>query len=134
MQKVLVLFGLLFMGLGMVGTVIPILPTVPFLIAAAFCFAKGSERFHRWFSETKMYKENLQTFVEHRCMTARQKFRALALMTVMILAAMIFIPIWQGKAGLLAVILFNYILFAVGIRTVSEEEAKQMKEKGGRQE
>ena len=129
MRKFLVLLGLLFMGLGMVGTVIPILPTVPFLIAAAFCFAKGSERFHRWFSSTKLYKENLQTFVEHRCMTAKQKFRALALMTVMIMIAMCFVPIWQGKVGLLAVILFNYIFFAVCIRTISEEEAKQIQKK-----
>ena len=129
-KKLLVLFGILSMGIGMVGTVVPILPTVPFLIVAAFCFAKGSERFHRWFIATKVYQDHLQSFVEHRSMTRKQKCRALGLMTVMILCAMYFVPLWQGRAGLLAVIIFNYIFFACGIKTISEEEAKKLKEEG----
>lgn len=130
-KKLLVLFGILSMGIGMVGTVVPILPTVPFLIVAAFCFAKGSERFHRWFIATKVYQDHLQSFVEHRSMTRKQKVRALGLMTVMILCAMYFVPLWQGRAGLLAVIIFNYIFFACGIKTISEEKAKKLKEEGG---
>ena len=130
MRKLLVGLGLLFLGIGMIGTAVPVLPTVPFLMAAAFCFANGSKRFHNWFSGTKVYKEHLQSFMEQRAMTRRQKFRALGLMTVMILGAMCFISSWQGKLGLLLVILFNYVLFAVGIRTITEEEAQKIKQKG----
>ena len=130
-NKFLVLMGFIFMGIGTVGTVVPILPTVPFLIAAAFCFAKGSKRFHEWFSNTKIYQDHLQSFVEHRSMTRKQKFRALGLMTVMLVIAMGFLPAWKGRVGLLAVIIFNYIFFAVGIRTITEEEADKIKCKGG---
>ena len=41
-------FGLLSLGLGMIGVVMPLLPTVPFLLLAAFCFARSSEKLHYW--------------------------------------------------------------------------------------
>ena len=53
---------------GSVGIVIPGLPTTPLLLAASFFFAKGSDRFHRWFLGTKLYHKHLESFVQHKTM------------------------------------------------------------------
>ena len=51
---------------GSVGIVIPGLPTTPLLLAASFFFAKGSDRFHRWFLGTQLYHKHLESFVQHQ--------------------------------------------------------------------
>ncbi|MCD7835033.1 MAG: YbaN family protein, partial [Lachnospiraceae bacterium] len=74
--------GFLLLGLGAVGTVLPILPTVPFLMLAAFCFGKSSEKLNSWFKGTKLYKNNLETFVKGEGMTMKTKLRIVCTVTV----------------------------------------------------
>ena len=50
MKIIFTILGLICVGLGAVGIIIPVLPTVPFLLAATVLFAKGSEKFSKWFS------------------------------------------------------------------------------------
>lgn len=69
MKKIiLIAVGSLCLALGTVGVVLPILPTVPFYMAAAFCYAKSSKRLHSWFTGTGLYKKHLRSFVEHKGM------------------------------------------------------------------
>lgn len=65
--------GFLFFVLGMVGVVLPILPTSPFILVAAFCFARSSERLNSWFKSTKLYKQVLEGYVTKRSMTLKAK-------------------------------------------------------------
>lgn len=57
-----ILLGFLCLGLGTIGIVLPILPTVPFYMATLFCFAKSSERLHTWFIGTDLYKKTSGQF------------------------------------------------------------------------
>ena len=61
--------GCLGLALGAVGAVLPLLPAFPFLLLAAICFGKSSERLDRWFKNTKLYKNNLESFVKGQGMT-----------------------------------------------------------------
>ena len=64
-KKVLyIILGCIGVGLGAVGAVLPLLPSFPFLLLAAFCFARSSEKLNNWFINTKLYKENLESYVQ----------------------------------------------------------------------
>ena len=112
------LIGFLAMGLGAVGVVLPVLPTTPFLLLAPFCLAKGTARFHRWFTGTKLYKKHLESFVENRTMTLKTKFSLLIPASCMLLLAFLAMQNVYGRVFIIFLILFKYVYFFTRIRTV----------------
>lgn len=110
--------GFLSMGIGMIGVVLPVLPTTPFLLLASFCLAKGSERFHRWFTGTKLYKKHLEDFVTNRAMTLKTKFSLLIPASAMLVLAMIAMPNIYGRLFIVFLIIFKYVYFFTKIRTI----------------
>ena len=84
-RLIFLILGFVCLGLGCIGIVLPILPTVPFFLVTVFCFAKSSQRLHDWFVGTKMYKKHLESFVKKKGMTAQTK--AGILMSVTLLMA-----------------------------------------------
>ena len=84
MKKIVYCFlGCVCFALGGIGAALPILPTFPFLLLAAFCFARSSERLHAWFQETKLYKENLEDYVAGNGMRKQAKIRIMCTVTVL---------------------------------------------------
>ena len=75
--------GCIGLVLGALGAVLPLLPTVPFLLLAALGFAKSSERLHTWFTGTKLYKNNLESYVRGEGMTAAAKRRIMLTVTAL---------------------------------------------------
>lgn len=71
-------------GLGALGAVLPILPTTPFLLVAAFCFARGSERARCWFRSTKLYRTVLEGYASKRSMTVKAKLALLVPLTAVL--------------------------------------------------
>lgn len=121
MKKIVYLIiGCVSLGLGTVGTVLPILPTVPFYLLAAFCFAKSSEKLHKWFVGTKLYKDNLESYVQGNGMTWKTKLRIM--ITVTCLMGFGFVMMNEAPIG--RIILFivwtaHIIYFVLGVKTLS---------------
>ena len=72
--------GTICVVLGAIGIVLPILPTTPFLLAAAACYYKSSPRMHRWLLNNKWFGEYIRNYTEGKGLTKKTKITALALL------------------------------------------------------
>lgn len=127
MKRVLwIVLGCIGVGLGAVGAVLPLLPAFPFLLLAAFSFAKSSERLHTWFVNTKLYQNNLESYVTHRAMTMRTKRRVLATVTLLMAFGftLMFLKGLYLPCGILAgVWVFHILYFLFGVKTLEDPAA-----------
>ena len=118
MKIIYVILGFISMGLGIVGSFLPGLPTVPFLLLASFFFARGSERFHRWFTQTRIYKNYLEDFEKNRSMTLKAKIGLLCLSSTMIAFPIFLLKNNYLRLALILVVIFKYYYFIFRIKTL----------------
>ena len=69
--------GFIALGLGILGIPLPLLPTTPFLLLAALCFARGSERWHNWLMDHPVFGPPIHAWREHRAIPRKVKWLAL---------------------------------------------------------
>ena len=111
--------GCLGLALGTVGAVLPLLPAFPFLLLAAICFGKSSERLDRWFKNTKLYKNNLESFVKGQGMTWKTKIKIMITVTVLMTIGFIMMnQVVVGRIVLACVWVFHIIYFIFGVKTI----------------
>jgi uncharacterized membrane protein YbaN (DUF454 family) len=97
-SKIYLTVGFVSVGLGVIGIPTPLLPTTPFLLLAAFCFARGSERWHQWLMTHRTLSPYILAFRDRRGLTREQKWRIAGLVTLTLLVTGAFSPLWIGKA------------------------------------
>lgn len=116
-----IILGCLGVGLGAVGAVVPMLPAFPFLMLAAFSFARSSEKLHTWFVGTKLYKDNLEDYVAGRGMTWRTKLRIMATVTALMAVGFTMMALKSVVVGCIVlgcVWAFHIIYFIWGVKTI----------------
>ena len=87
------------MVVGIIGIVLPILPTTPFFLLSAFLFAKGSEKFHKWFINTGLYKKYIVAAVHNK-----------------------FSPVWYAKALIACIAIGHLYYFGFKVKTLKVQE------------
>ncbi len=105
------------MALGIVGIVVPLIPTTPLLLLASFCFMKGSRNFDIWFKGTSIYKKYLESFVRERAMTLNQKITLLLFADIMIAIPLIKLDHLWIRIMLVLIIVYKYYYFIFKIKT-----------------
>ncbi|WP_075181094.1 DUF454 family protein [Pantoea sp. 1.19] len=80
MRRVILLsIGMLALALGTLGIFLPLLPTTPFVLLAAWCFARSSPAFHHWLYQRSVFGPLLRHWEQHRALPPGAKRRAVAM-------------------------------------------------------
>ena len=94
MRLLWVVLGLGCVGLGLVGVVLPLLPTVPFMLLAAFCFARSSERLHGWLLSHRHFGPPIMDWQEQGAISPRAKRIATGSILLVLALSVIFGLAW----------------------------------------
>ena len=115
--------GLLFLALGSIGVFFPVLPTTPFLLLAAFFFARSSEKLNVWFESTELYQKYIADFLATRSMTLKTKRYILTMATLAMFISGVLVDVIYARIALVIIAVIMHIYFKTQIRTIPEPDA-----------
>lgn len=118
-----IIAGILSLSLGVIGSIIPVLPTTPFLVLASFFFIKGSPKIQKWFEATAFYKKHLITLKEKKGLTLKTKLRILVPFYLIMIYCILLSNTLTMKMIFLTLVLIKTAVF-IKIRTISRGEAR----------
>lgn len=112
-KSILIIVGTLSLGMGIVGMVVPILPTTPFLLLSAAAYARGSKRFYSWLMGNKWFGHYILNYREGRGIPRKAKITAITMLWISILSSVIFFidnPFLKGLLIAIAVAVTWHLL------------------------
>ena len=100
----------------------------PFVLAALFCFAKGSDRMHRWLLSTKLYQKHVKKFNDTRAMTLKSKIVILGFASSMLIAGFYFSKNIYARIIIILLICIKYYVFIFKIKTAPDPTKEKVQE------
>jgi uncharacterized membrane protein YbaN (DUF454 family) len=117
---ILIISGSFFVGLGFLGMFLPILPTVPFLLLAAACYVRSSERLYRWLLENRWLGNYMRNYREGKGIPLRGKILSVSLIWLTIGFSVLFIVHIDLIRILLILIALGVSIYILSIKTPKE--------------
>ena len=111
MRLLFLCLGWFFVGLGLVGAFLPVLPTTPFLLLAVACFARSSPRLEAWLLNHPAFGPPLRNWREKRAISRKAKLSAVALMSVSYAIFWLGTSPPPGRAALVAALMIGPAIF-----------------------
>jgi len=108
LRILLIIAGTFFVGLGIVGILVPVLPTTPFLLLAAACYARSSQRFYGWLLNNKWFGSYIRNYLERKGVPLRVKVVTVTLLWITIGSSVAF-------AVEILVVKWILVLIAIGV-------------------
>ena len=109
--------GFIAFSLGTLGVILPAIPTVPFYLVVLFCFSRGSERFHKWFLSTNLYKKHLENFLINNELSLSTKIKTCIISSAIMIFSIYKAPILGVKIFIYCSMIFMWFYFIFKIKT-----------------
>ncbi|MFV8811654.1 DUF454 family protein [Yersinia enterocolitica] len=120
----LIALGWLAVVLATLGVVLPLLPTTPFLLLAAWCFARSSPRFHHWLLYRSWFGSYIRTWQQHRALPPGAKWKAILVTVLTFTISLWLVKIWWVR-GILLVILALLLTFMLRMPVIDLSQQKR---------
>ena len=105
MRIIYFILGWLFFALGVIGVLLPVIPTTPFMLLALWAFSRSSERFHNWLYNHRFFGPPLQMWNKHRVIPLAAKIMSVSFMSISFVYMMIFSPVGIVLKSIIAVLM-----------------------------
>lgn len=124
MKVIYFIIGIISIGLGAIGVILPILPTTPFLLLAAICLARSSQRMNNWFVKSQLYQKHLDSFVKERAMTLKTKVSILGFASIMLAFPLFLSDNLYLRIFIICLYAYKYYYFIFRIKTISAPQSQ----------
>lgn len=118
MKLIYLILGTLFLLIGLVGIILPILPTTPFLLLTSYFYARGSTRFNTWFINTKIYNKYLKDFLINKTMKKKEKWQLMLFVDVIVLISILVTQNVIVTIVLIVIDIIKYLYFQFNVKTI----------------
>ena len=127
---ILMAVGIVCVGLGIAGVFVPLLPTTPFLLLAAACFVRSSDRLHHWLMTNRWVGDHIRNYMEHRATTQATKVGSITMLwCALALAGALFTQSWVVRS-LLFLIGVGVTAHLATLRTIRRESDRGLRDAG----
>jgi uncharacterized membrane protein YbaN (DUF454 family) len=117
---VLIIAGTFFVGLGVLGIFLPLLPTTPFLLLAAACYVRSSKRFYNWILNNKWFGNYVKNYQEKKGVPLKVKILSVSLLWITIIFSAVFIVHIIFVRIILILIAIGVTIHILSIRTLKQ--------------
>ena len=126
-KYLLLVAGFASLAIGIIGILLPLLPTTPFLLLSAACFLRSSERFYAWITGHKLFGAYIKNYLKYRAVSVRSKVFSLIILWAVILVSELHLnALWLRL--LLAGVAVGVSIHILMIKTLTEEMFKEEKD------
>jgi uncharacterized membrane protein YbaN (DUF454 family) len=117
---ILIIAGTFFVGLGVLGIFLPLLPTTPFLLLAVACYARSSKKFYNWLLNNKWLGNYIKNYLEGKGVPIKVKVLSISLLWITIIFSAVFIVSILFIRIILILIAICVTIHILSIRTLKQ--------------